>query len=150
MSRDVFGRATSIIYSFDSGSLPDEYQYVCKVIVRETTVEVIVRVEYGRYMAYHENCQISQSEYNHFMDALANLNIRKMVAEECEREILDGRGSSFITITCADKTLFEANIYDDLLIREENIKDLFVALLPDSMKEAVLHPERFTQGNNNA
>ena len=128
---DKLERATCVAYYFDSGSIPEPWTWSCHINVKRNTVNLTVDG------IYDEIFPITLNSYMHFINELADLDIKKVIYEDFQIDH-DGSNPSFVSVYHDKEKLFEIDLYQDM-----RVINLFIGLLPQQMRRIVEDPGRF-------
>ena len=144
LSLDKLSRATSVVYFFDNGTVAPEYQYDCYITVERNNVNVTITSGLDGTTKYDSDHKISPADYKSFIDYLVRQDIRKKALSD-DDALLCGASASSITVKVGEKVMFQGDEYMTLSIARGHLKDAFVSLLPESMKEAVRNPVKMLE-----
>ena len=132
LSSDILGKATSIVYYEDTGSLPPEYEYAYTITVTKKDVHFVLKRAYGERTPYDEKIQISDAQYQKFIAKLVSQKIRKGNAVAMPG--MDGSNNISIKVKKGDSILFSGTADDGLIATNGNLKDAFTQLLRTNMR----------------
>lgn len=104
-------KATAFNYTFDSGSIPEEYWWRCFVIITHQHISLQVFGNYGGIL-YDEIFDLTSEQYDRFKSDLKKKNIAHCNESGSISYCLDGASSSSLTVLQDDQLLFEANSED--------------------------------------